>query len=84
MPIDRCFIPALVTDNTLIPKEDREAYVENLKKSDKVTIERMLYGNFDYDETPNRLFNYDKMLDMFGVNRQIRGRKYITCDVSRL
>ena len=81
---DRCFIPALVSDNTLIPKRDREEYINNLKKSDKVTVERMLYGNFDYDDTPNRMFEYDKMLDMWGVNDKRRGRKYITCDVSRL
>lgn len=61
----RCFIPALVSDNTLIPKRDREEYIGNLLKSDKVTIERMLYGNFDYDDTPNRLFDYDDMLNMF-------------------
>jgi hypothetical protein len=44
----------------------------------------MLYGNFDYDDTPNRMFEYDKMLDMWVVNEKRRGRKYITCDVSRL
>lgn len=80
----RCFIPALVSENTLIPRRDREQYIENLKKSDKVTVERMLYGNFDYDESPNRLFNYDRLLDMFWVNDRKGWRRFITCDVSRL
>ncbi len=84
LPPDRCFIPALVQENTLIPKRDRDEYVQNLLKSDKVTIQRMLYGNFDYDETPDRLFEYDRMLDMFWVNPKMQGRRYITCDVSRM
>lgn len=44
----------------------------------------MLYGNFDYDDTPNRMFNYDNMLSMFTTNPIRRGKKYITCDISRL
>ena len=73
-----------MSENTLIPKRDREAYIENLRKSDKVTVERMLFGNFDYDDTPNRMFNYDCMFSMFTTNDKRRGKKYITCDVSRL
>lgn len=84
MPDDKVFIPALVQENTLIPKRDRDEYVANLLKSDKVTIERMLYGNFDYDETPWRLFEYDAILNMFWVNQKRYGRMAITCDVARL
>lgn len=80
----RYFIPALVTENTLIPKRDRDEYIANLKMAGKVTVERMLYGNFDYDDTPNRMFNYDCMHSMFTTNEKRRGKKYITCDVSRL
>ena len=44
----------------------------------------MLYGNFDYDNTPNRMFNYDCLTSMWTTNDKRRGKKYITCDVSRL
>lgn len=42
------FIPSLVTDNPHIEPE----YIAQLKTADKITRERLLYGNFDYDDTP--------------------------------
>ena len=63
LPIWRCFIPALATDNEFVPK----SYIEQLEKADEVTKQRLLYGNFDYDATPGRLFNYDKILEMQNV-----------------
>lgn len=56
------FIPALVTDNPFIPK----AYIANLRRlQDKVMKERLLYGNFEYDDTPWRLFEYDELNSIF-------------------
>jgi hypothetical protein len=42
------FIPALATDNKKLPK----TYIEQLMRSDEVTKQRLLYGNFEYDDTP--------------------------------
>ena len=75
---DRAFVPSLVTDNPSIPPE----YIENLKKADNVTVQRLLYGNFDYDDTPGKLFDYDKILDLL-TNQKYNGTKYISCDVAR-
>ncbi len=56
------FIPALVTDNKYIAK----AYIANLRKMEnKIDKERLLYGNFEYDNTPWRLFDYDELNNMF-------------------
>ena len=62
MPAHTAFIPALATDNPYLPK----AYVQSLKKlKDKVMKQRLLYGNFDYDASPGRLYEYDEILGMF-------------------
>lgn len=74
----RVFIPALATDNKKIPR----AYIDQLMKADEVTKQRLLYGNFDYDDTPGRLFDYGKLLWMQS-NEEIIGEKFITCDPAR-
>lgn len=73
----RAFIPALVGDNPFISKY----YEENLHKLDKISRERLLYGNFEYDDDPTRLFDYDAILDLFTSDAE-RGEKYCTVDVA--
>jgi len=41
-----------------------------------------LYGNFDYDDTPWRLFEYAKLIDLKN-NPRNNGDKFITCDAAR-
>ena len=81
LPKSKAFIPALVTDN---PHLD-ENYIEQLKNAEKVTRERLLYGNFDYDDDPAKLFEYDRILDIFTAeyNYEPRYEMYISCDVAR-
>lgn len=74
----RYFIPALATDNKKLPA----SYIEQLKKSDPVTQQRLLYGNFEYDNTPGRLFEYDHLLAMWS-NPKLGGDGYISIDVAR-
>ncbi len=73
----RAFIPALVVDNPFISKY----YIENLKKLDRISKERLLYGNFEYDDDPTRLFEYDSIIDLF-TNDAERGDKFCTVDVA--
>jgi hypothetical protein len=77
----RKFIPALVGDNPYISKH----YVENLKKLDKISKERLLYGNFEYEEDPSKLFEYDDILDMFSKQPVFndKDRKYLSADIAR-
>lgn len=76
------FIPALATDNPYLD----ESYIEQLKNADKVTKERLLYGNFEYDDDPAKLFEYDKICDIFSNDwiDKPRRQNYLTCDVARM
>jgi phage terminase large subunit len=76
----RNFIQALVTDNPFISKH----YIDNLNNLDEVSKQRLLYGNWEYDDDPATLISYEKIVDLF-VNEHVKdGLKYITCDVARL
>lgn len=76
---DRLFIQSLYKDNPFIDHTKYEAQYVN---SDKITKERLLKGNWLYDDTPWRLFSYDAINDLWTNARQL-GKKYITCDVAR-
>lgn len=76
---DRQFIQALVTDNPYISPH----YIESLKGLDKNSRERLLNGNWEYDDDPAALIQYEKILDCF-TNMYLSGvGSYITCDVAR-
>lgn len=79
LPEYRVFIRALATDNKRLPK----SYIEQLNKANEVTKQRLLYWNFDYDDTPWRLFDYDKILDSFNPKTPYNKKRFISCDVAR-
>ena len=78
LPKHRKFVQALVDDNENISKH----YKEQLSKLDKLSKERLLFGNWEYDATEDNLILYDKIVDLFTNEGQL-GDKYITCDVAR-
>ena len=73
-------MPALVTDNPYID----ENYIEQLRKADIVTQQRLLHGNFEYDDTEGKLFRYDEILDLFDGIIEKSNDKYLSCDIARL
>ncbi len=79
------FIPALVTDNPYLD----DTYIDQLRKADKITRERLLYGNFEYDDDPSKLFEFDAINDLFTNNPlavmppEEEPTKYCTVDVAR-
>ena len=77
---DKQFLQSLAIDNPNISKH----YVESLKKLDKVSRERLLYGNWAYEDTEGKLFKYDKIVDCF-TNNFIKGgkEKFLSVDVAR-
>lgn len=83
LPPYRKFVAALVGDNPYIS----DYYEENLKKLDKNSRERLLYGNWNYDDDPSRLFDFDKVNDIFSIKEPDHyGRDknmYISADVAR-
>lgn len=79
LPKDKAFIPALATDNPSISQH----YLKQLEKLPEMQKQRLLFGNFDYDDTPWRLYDYDDILDM-RTNSITNWEKYIICDPARL
>lgn len=77
---DRIFIPALYKDNPFI---DHKKYEDSLKRADKVTKERLLNWNWEYDDDPTKLYSYDDIKDLF-VNSWEEWKRYITADIARL
>jgi len=80
LPSNRQFIPALATDNPHIDPN----YIEQLKMSDEITKQRLLYWNFDYDDTQGKLFRYDEINDLFTNTIDKSFAKYLSCDIARL
>jgi phage terminase large subunit len=81
LPADKVFVKSLATDNPYVSQD----YIDNLRKSDKVTVERLLNGNFEYDDDPAALIPYDKIIDCFSNDFDtLRGEKFITADLARL
>lgn len=77
----KCFIQALPTDNKRLPP----GYLENLSRMlSKNERERLLHGNWEYDDDPAALIEYEKILDIFTNYHVPSGDKRITCDIARL
>lgn len=57
----RRFIKSLPIDN---PHVD-PAYIANLLKADKITVQRLYFGNFEYDDDPATLCDFDAINDLF-------------------
>lgn len=73
------FIQALVTDNPDVSRY----YVENLQSLDEASKRRLLHGDWEYDDDPATLIDYEKIIDCFSNSFLADGGRYITCDVAR-
>jgi len=74
------FIQALPQDNKMLDK----GYLENLNRIlSKNAKERLLKGNWEYDDDPNTLCEYERILSIF-TNVPKKGKKYITADIARM
>lgn len=74
----RAFLQALVGDNPYISK----SYVRNLQGLPKASRERLLNGNWEYDDDPNTLCTIDKITDLWTNDHAEKGEKYITADIA--
>ncbi len=75
----KAYIKASVYDNPFISKH----YIENLKKLDPINRERLLNGNWEYSDDPLKLFDYEKITNIFTNNAE-RGEKYCIIDMAGL
>tara|TARA_R100000544_G_scaffold6890_2_gene2709 strand:- start:12283 stop:13599 length:1317 start_codon:yes stop_codon:yes gene_type:complete len=79
LPEHRKFIKSLVTDNKAISKH----YISQLGKLDKISKERLLFGNWEYNDDDALLIKFDALQDTFTNTYVEEGMKVITCDVAR-
>lgn len=78
MPEYRKFIKALAKDN---PFNDA-AYLDNLLKADTITVQRLYYGNFEYDDDPSTLCDADAINDVFSNQIVPDDEMYISADLA--
>lgn len=81
LPDYMLYIPCLVQENPFIDPD----YIEGLRTTkDKIKRERLLNGNWEYDDNPNALCNYDDIMQIFGNRISVRtGVNYLTGDIAR-
>ena len=75
---DMSFISSLPGDNPFT----EQSYLDNLAKADNITKQRLLFGNFEYDDDPNLLVEYDAILDLFENNHVKGGPGYLSADIA--
>lgn len=79
LPKYRAFIPSLATDNNYLDS----AYIQQLKRiQDTVTKQRLLYGNFDFDDSDDSLMNYEGIASLPKNVPAEQHPTYLTVDVS--
>lgn len=75
------FVQALPTDNPHL----HPSYLQSLLRLDKNSRERLYFGNWEYDDDPNALIEYESILNLFtNTHAEKTGKKYITADIARL
>jgi hypothetical protein len=81
LPEWRAFIQALPQDN----KRLAAGYLENLERTlTPNEKERLLKGNWEYDDDPACLMQYEKIIEVFQNVHVPGGKKRITGDLARL
>lgn len=74
------FIAALPSDN---PHPSVKEWIEDIiQTGDTVTIERQVNGNFDYDDDPRALCDFDAITDLFTNEHVQGGTGYISADLA--
>lgn len=74
------FIQSLASENDKIDK----GYVESLDEiKDPTMKKRLKYGEWEYEDDPLSLVDYDSILNIFTNEYVLPGKKYITADIAR-
>jgi phage terminase large subunit len=76
---DKKFIQALPKDNPHLPA----SYLESLLSLDENSKQRLYYGNWEYDNDPSKLIDYEKIQNVFTNEFVEGGEMYISADIAR-
>lgn len=80
MPKGRAFVQSLATDNKYISRH----YIDSLRSmTSEASKQRLLFGNWDYDNDPAALIPFQKIVNAFSNTFVEGGEKYITADIAR-
>ncbi len=78
LPKEYVFIQSLYKDNP----HTAEAYGESLKEiGDIATQQRLMYGNWDYEDNAKSLFKYESLVAVFSNPVVKTGQKYLIVDI---
>lgn len=80
LPSYRAFVPALATDNPHLTPE----YLEILSRLTGADRERLLLGNWDYDNDPTRLMETNRINDLWTNEFVGDGERFITADIAMM
>lgn len=80
LPKGIAFIQSLYKDN----EHTAEDYEKQLQQiSDKATKQRLMFGNWEYDDDPTALIKYENIVDLFTNTIDDTKEKFITADIAR-
>lgn len=80
LPTEYAFIQSLYGDNQFTAEE----YGRNLSQIvDKATKQRLMFGNWEYEDDPNALMQYDAIVDLFTNTVEHSYDKFLTADIAR-
>lgn len=84
LPKEYKFIKALPKDN---PSPEVKDYIDGIvATASDVTIQRLIYGNFEYEDDPTILMSYASTLDLFSnywvKKSRFLSQRYITADIA--
>jgi hypothetical protein len=75
----RKFIQSLPTDNPNLP----QSYLHSLLSLDENSKQRLYYGNWEYDNDPSKLIDYDNIVNCFTNEFIEEGQMFISADIAR-
>jgi phage terminase large subunit len=75
----RKFIQSLPTDNPNLPP----SYLDSLLALDENSKQRLYYGNWEFDNDPARLIDFDKIQNIFTNDFVDTGDMFISADIAR-
>jgi phage terminase large subunit len=74
-------VQALPEDNKKLAK----GYLENLRRTLSTNEkQRLLFGNWEYDDDPATLCEFDNICNIFTNKHVLQGEKFITGDIARM
>jgi len=78
----KTFIQALVGDNIALGQDYIDRMIRRLKDDESAT-QRLVYGNWEFDDNPMSLFDYNKIIDLY-TNEFVEktGERYLTADIA--